>query len=430
MLAVPVLDRLGVARGAVLGLMGALATAGCAGEGARAADPAVRDSAGIRIVENPTELPSSLSWSALEEVSIGSVDGSEAETFNQVAELAVAKDGRVYVLDSGDNVVKVYDAAGAHVITFGGEGEGPEEFQGASRLMVRGDSVVVFDVRLMKLAHFDGDGELLGTVRSQLTVFDHGFPIRMIPRGDGFVVVLATGCSLPAPEDRRPKWKVLAVDGGGGVQDTVALEVDPGALAIYGDRFCSSVNALAPRRHSLAVRADGLTAYGDGDRYEIRLFDIEDAIAAPTPAMGDRALFAVAPRAIVRRTVALPDVESAQIEAYRARTMADRTTPDGRPDREQIGPIEAAWDSTGFARTWPAFDALLWDDAGRLWVGRVSPDTLAPRSWDVHADDGTLIGSVELPTSMRVHAVTGDMVWGTVRDELDVTYVKGYRVQR
>jgi hypothetical protein len=223
---------------------------------------------------------------------------------------------------------------------------------------------------------------------------------------------------------------MLTIDGGGAVVDTVALEVEPSSLAIYGERFCSTVPALAPRHHSLDVRADGLAAYGDGDRYEIRLFDVADAIAAPTPALGDGTLWGITPRVISRRSAPQPAVDGAHIDGYRDRTIESRTTTDGRPDREQIAPIEAAWDSTRFAATWPAFDALLWDDTGRLWVSRVSPDTLAPRVWDVHADDGTLIGAVELPRSLRVYAIVGDRVWGTTRDELDVTYVKGYRVER
>jgi hypothetical protein len=164
------LGRMGITRAALV-LTVVAAVAGCGGDaGARAADPLVRDSAGVRIVENPAELPAELVWTAVEAVSIGSVDGDLDETFNRVADIGVTEAGRVYVLDPGDNVVKVYDAGGAHVITFGGEGEGPAEFRGASRLALRGDSVVVFDFRLMKLASFDADGGLLGTARTELSV--------------------------------------------------------------------------------------------------------------------------------------------------------------------------------------------------------------------------------------------------------------------
>src|SRR5690606_12729845 len=192
--------------------------------------PAVRDSAGIRIVDSrgPGRWSDGEPWTAAEAVSIGVVDGPEEYTFGRIMDVAALPDGSVAVLDGTDLVVKVFDADGGHLRTFGGKGGGPAEFQGVTGIALRGDTIVVHDWRLSKLAEFTLHGELIRTVRAEWLGLARGIPSRIEVVPGGLAVVVTSGCSLPPPEDRRPRWTLLTWSVEAATADTVVSQVDPG----------------------------------------------------------------------------------------------------------------------------------------------------------------------------------------------------------
>src|SRR5690606_23485426 len=76
--------------------------AGCAADRpGGAVGSAVRDSAGIRIVESrgAGAWSAEAAWTAAEAVSIGVVDGPEEYTFGRITDVAALPDGSVAVLD-------------------------------------------------------------------------------------------------------------------------------------------------------------------------------------------------------------------------------------------------------------------------------------------------------------------------------------------
>jgi len=194
----------------------------------------VRDSAGIRIVESrgPGRWSAGEAWTAAEAVSIGVVDGPEEYTFGRIRQVAALPDGGIAVLDDTDLVIKVFDANGRHRRTFGGKGGGPAEFQGISGLALRGDTIVIHDWRLSKLAESTPDGELIRTVRAEWLTVGRGIPsgIEVVP--GGLAVVVSVGCSMPPPEDRRPRWTLFTWNVEAATVDTVLSEADPGQLGV------------------------------------------------------------------------------------------------------------------------------------------------------------------------------------------------------
>ena len=84
-----------------------------------------RDSAGILIVENSRDLVAEAPDLRLEEeLRIGAIDGSPVEEFFGLMDLAVNEDGEIYALDAGSRSVRVFSPDGAHVLEFGGPGQG------------------------------------------------------------------------------------------------------------------------------------------------------------------------------------------------------------------------------------------------------------------------------------------------------------------
>ncbi len=100
----------------------------------------------------------------LEDLVIGSQEGPNF-SFYDPADLAVDRSGRVYVLDSGNHRVQVFDTSGGYVRTLGREGQGPGELAGASRIAVAGDRLVVWDSRNRRLSVWSLDGDHLGDQR-------------------------------------------------------------------------------------------------------------------------------------------------------------------------------------------------------------------------------------------------------------------------
>ncbi len=108
----------------------------------------VRDSAGIRIVENaPSSGGSRLPWriSAEPVVTIGRAEGDEPYLLHIVRDALRLADGRVVVLNNGTQELRVFDGDGTHLATWGGRGEGPGEFRSLAAIEPwRGDSIAAW----------------------------------------------------------------------------------------------------------------------------------------------------------------------------------------------------------------------------------------------------------------------------------------------
>ena len=122
----------------------------------------VRDSAGIRIVENaaPPE-GSRLGWTISPEptVTIGVAEGEEPYMLYGAIDAARLDDGRIVVANIGTNELRVFGAAGTHLATWGGRGEGPGEFRSLWRVEPwPGDSIIAWYAPRLGVSVFDAQG--------------------------------------------------------------------------------------------------------------------------------------------------------------------------------------------------------------------------------------------------------------------------------
>ena len=83
-------------------------------------------------------------------------------------DVAVDSQGRIMVLDAGANKVRVFDARGEQVLSFGGSGKGAEGFDRPRGLAVDDyGNIYVADTGNLKIKKFDPQGKLLGSVGSE-----------------------------------------------------------------------------------------------------------------------------------------------------------------------------------------------------------------------------------------------------------------------
>ena len=106
----------------------------------------LRDSAGVRITENPLPPEGTIpGWEINPEpsLSIGKAEGEAPYLLHRIRRAATLSDGRIVVANGGSNELRVFDASGTHTATWSREGEGPGEFTSLVGVDPwRGDSLV------------------------------------------------------------------------------------------------------------------------------------------------------------------------------------------------------------------------------------------------------------------------------------------------
>ncbi len=139
----------------VMGLYGACAP--------RAAGPNVETLDGIEYVHNP-DVPifPNRTVHFEEELTFGGDQGDDKLLLNAPSDLQVDEYGHIYVSDSRDLDIKVFDPQGRYVRTIGKRGEGPGEFQSLTDLQFMPDGrLMVFDLRARRTSFFGVSGDFI-----------------------------------------------------------------------------------------------------------------------------------------------------------------------------------------------------------------------------------------------------------------------------
>lgn len=121
--------------------------------------------AGGRIVVTSPDMPSLKSKlpHLVEELRIGSVNGS-CDAFGQAFSITVDDAGRIYVADLQANEIRVFDAQGECIRTFGRRGDGPGEFRMLAGIAAQPPGLLwAMDAVSYRLTAFDSAGSVRTT---------------------------------------------------------------------------------------------------------------------------------------------------------------------------------------------------------------------------------------------------------------------------
>lgn len=349
----------------------------------------------------PNEIPSR-QWE------VGGFEADEAPlTFMRVQDIAIGPSGQIFVLDAGTNSVHVISATGRPVRRFGGEGQGPGEFQRPDQLGFIAGRLWVSDITQSRVTYFSPRGELEG-VRTLHSRDVGSSPWRHRgghPLDDGLYLAELTLSSRFAnrPGISRP---VVLIDSTGAVVKKVDDVLIPGRLSLQAPTLSGGLTVA--RQPFAADPIDGVAP--DGSWFFV--LDRTPAETAGTAHFRIRRYSSegtlISDLAIDYRAVRFTDEIMGKLVALFAPYL------EGRVDLETWR--EAVWKPAFLP---PVSEAVA--DRDGWWVARESFQETTV--WERYDLDGQLLRRLSLPTDFRVLASSETFVIGTELDEFDVPVV-------
>ena len=368
-----------------------------------------RDSAGIRVVENARPADGSrLAWRIGPEpsVSIGVLEGAEPYMLYLAWDATRLRDGRIVVANVGTDELRVFDASGTHLATWGGQGEGPGEFTGLWQVEPwPGDSIVAWHAPRFGISVFDAQGNFARTIR---LVHDEGIsPMqRFRPQStkrDGTIL------AAHSPEG-GDTVAVQLRDGKGEVQSSFGTH--PGREPyIYGEGDRSMLFWSIFGREPVWASWGDLTVVGNTGRYEVRAFGADGSLAR-----------------IVRRDHMPRPPTQGDVAAY----IEQRVASNIRATESEQAQSRRQYQTVPVAEYFPAFESIMRDALDHLWVEEYEvPGEERPGSlWTVFDPEGQVLGFVETPEGLWIFEIGEDYILGRTLDELNVEYVQVWPLER
>jgi hypothetical protein len=372
------------------------------------------DSAGVEIVWNSASTPESDGgWAVPDEpsLSIGTVGGEEVYQFFGVAGVHRFGDGRIGVVDSGSRAIRIFTADGSFVSSFGQRGEGPEEFEAPVLAGSLGDTLLVVDRAHHRLTLVHPDRGFLGLVRIADGVGGYLNPVGSFADGQtvygGAFDMRGIGELHNGLNRAGTFYRSARLDG------TLAADFGDKAGAEFfikdmeGEGQDSRPALIPFAKVPVATASPSYLFFSDQDAYEIEVYDPSGALVrlirmewdpvSTTPADGERHIESVV------RQVGNPNEETA-IRAYLA--------------------------ALPLAETFPPHGNLLADRLDCLWVQDFQRPGFESRAWNVFDSWGVLAGRATLPERFNPMEIGEDYLLGVGWDEMNVEYVRLYRLSR
>ena len=363
---------------------------------------------GVTLVRNPERgaWREGEGWTAEEDLRIGIAEGTGPTLFGDVAAVEVDSAGRIWVLDRQAKELRVFDARGKYVRTVGREGGGPGEFRDPIGLAWAPDGTLwVADPAAGRYTVFDTAGIFIDS--HPRLVAGYSLPWNGGFGPDGLLYEVAT--VMTAPGDSRNV--LLRFDAAVEPLDTIRLSTHHGEQFELrrGERMMAAgvpfspgqVMALSPGQ-VMALDPRGFLWMGVTDRYRL----------AQMPLGGDTVR-------IVERQAAPVPVTAAERAGALAR-MKWFTDQGGRIDAGRIPAHK------------PAYEQVIVDPDGGIWVRPALPAGYAGAAFDVFDGEGRYQGRLAVPGGMDAYptpVIRGGALYGVARDSLDVPQVVRVRIQ-
>ena len=359
----------------------------------------VRDSAGIRITTSSAPVEDAVVWSvpAQPSLTIATDPVDSRIVFHWVRGAVRLSDGRIVVVSESSHDLKFFNADGSFDRTAAGPGGGPGRLSSAYQLdRLPGDTLVVSE-RSGTRTWFGSDGGFVRRTQADRAALSAVLPpehspgvVYFVPPTHGVMAANAAGMPPVGQRTRFPKPHYLLVDG----QDPPRLlDWFPG-VEVFLDRYGQAGLALFANNAYMAAGGDPPRVYlGDSAVYDVHVYDTAGNLVL-----------------LIRDAVPPDPIRSEDIALERAAFFDF-----GRASNNEQAYTRYV-EAMPLPATKPAFDRLVVDSEGHLWVKEYGSFTAAPVRYRIYAPSGERIATAFVPGRVRVYDIGIDYVLGVMSD--------------
>lgn len=383
----------------------------------------VTDSAGIRMVSNPTEgiWTPETQWRLTEELRIGDIAGELVYQFGAIVAMDVDQDGNLFVMDQQAAEVRVFDAQGQYLRTLGGPGSGPGELgpAGSAVLITDDGLVLVPDLTNARLNRYRTDGTDEASI--PLDIVAAGIPLRWKLSPDQRVLAQLRAVPNPDAEITEPTGDPIVTFGEDGSPADTALVLPPGLSFQRGAGGSTRIVLFSPEP-VWDIGPDGAFVSAMNDAYRVEFANTAGEVTQ------------ILQRAVDAQPVTDGDVR--RMKELLRRLMLDQGAPPAA--------VQGFLDGVEFAENYPAFLNLFAAPDGSVWLQQVQtaedlmasgaesfdPQDLGSHRWDIFDGEGRYLGVLEFPVGFTPLKLLPGQVYGTWKDDLGVPYVMRLAIEK
>ncbi len=383
----------------------------CDGANRSVASIVTQDSSGVQISRIPGALVSeTMEWTTGPRpvLALGEPAPGEPSQFSSVSGVRLLTGGRVMFASDASKQLFTVDATGATVESRGRPGNGPFEFQHL-RMLPSADTAIItlFDalrqqVTVLPTAAFEPR-------TLSLAGLGIGASIPIVRFSDGQILARRQG-PLPEPTDQGV---VASVD------TLVRVSEDGHVVTNFGAH-------LADDRVLRRTSSGGLT--GGRPPFGRKLLAAADDSVVVVAATADWELWIYPPNGglprIIRVDLPRRAVNAATRREYRERVLRDVRDEYGKREWTMLSNDDV------FPREYPAFDLLLLDREGNIWVRETVSRADSLAQWSILDRTGLPLARIRLPSSFTPFDIAHDRIAGVWVDSLGGEQVQVWSLSR
>ena len=340
---------------------------------------------------------------------ISEATAGDAGSLYRVSGVVRLEDGGVVVADQGSKELRRFDRTGTHLWSTGGAGDGPGKFQALQGLVLRSDSIWVYDPRLQRVSVFAQSGEHGRTFRLDATpdtVYQpDSYRLQGVLQDSLLVLSPFAFASLfqPAPAQY---WDSAAI---------LLYGLDGRLLGEVGERAGMEMFGTPRMGTQLPFGAVSSVAVRGGEMVTSR----------GRPFLIKRFSAPKSPDLVVRSDVPATPVTEAMMQQLIDLDLSRDSSPVYRQRMlEHYEHIDNA-----HAPSLPLIDALALDADRNIWARRYElPWADGPRQWQVLGPDGLPRASITIPRNFSIHDIGRNSVVGVSTDSLGVETIASYEL--
>lgn len=359
------------------------------------------DSTGVEIIVNRGS-PSRWRLEEKPVLELGAIDASGPTKFYRVRDIELLPNGEVVVANQGSEELRIFAEGGAVRASVGGKGHGPEEFDGLAMVESFADSLLTWDGGNQRFSVRRLDGTLLRTFKPDL-VDGLLLPVDLMRRGGG--------ASQPGILTITARY-MSQLSGSGLVVDTALVSV----YALDGS-FVDSVGRVPHNARAV-----------------LRVGNRQTTLSAPyqvyAPVIADEKgfchMFGSAPeiycrdrsglRRLIRAELPIRSVTEDHVDRWWEKAFESSS-------ERRHSALRRIRDFMPFPEAFPAFDDLLRDDQGRLWVRRYRTPGEEQEERLVF-EDGRWVGRLDTPVGLEIMDVQGQRIGSVWRNSLGIEFIR------